>query len=439
MDVVLDDEPAVTSKTINGTLFDISEAAAKSTGNRNNSTNGKKPQVFQFLKNRAKKRVSNNPSKAEYPRGPPDPDLHPDQTISLRENCDSLEPEKNSKTPTNLNDNDQPTESEDSFHSVKSTNSFQDVLENISMGGKVDFNDPMDGLKILAQNNNLDIDKKLAIVTQLFQETNYEKESIRLAYNYGLYHVCSLMLEQHQSDDAILVKFLQFFTKIMETAQEKPKYHINKAINTKINQFELFGRFLTLLEYTIPRIPSNTKLASKKSVDDDKELIETLLKIVKLLGTRERIMELCKLRSFRFYDFIRQYEQLNSDNARDVMVSFSRYFYELSLRTRKYAFSKYKDIAIAELCIKILRQNNNQSEDPLYALYYILSYMPLTNVKAIFQTNQLEKFLQAIETECKVNGKEELVILAQKIQEFHKSNHLSGKKSFIILDFNVIF
>ena len=26
----------------------------------------------------------------------------------------------------------------------------------------------------------------------------------------------------------------------------------------------------------------------------------------------------------------------------------------------------------------------------------------------------------------------------QKIQEFHKSNHLSGKKSFITLDFNVI-
>ena len=428
MDVVLDDEPAVTSKTINGTLFDISEAAAKSTGNRNNSTNGKKPQVFQFLKNRAKKRVSNNPSKAEYPRGPPDPDLHPDQTISLKENYDNLEPEKNSKTPTKLNDSDPPTESEDSFHSVKSTNSFQDVLENISMGGKVDFKDPMDGLKILAQNNNLDIDKKLTIVTQLFQETNYEKESIRLAYNYGLYHVCSLMLEQHQSDDAILVKFLQFFTKIIETAQDKPKYHINKAINTKINQFELFGRFLTLLEYTTPRIPSNTKLASKKSVDDDKELIETLLKIVKVLGTRERIMELCKLRSFRFYDFIRQYEQLNSDNARDVMVSFSRYFYELSLRTRKYAFSKYKDIAIAELCIKLLRQNNTQSEDPLYALYYILSYMPLTNVKAIFQTNQLEKFLQTIEAEYKSNGKEELVILAQKIQEFPKSNHLSGKQ-----------
>ena len=117
------------------------------------------------------------------------------------------------------------------------------------------------------------------------------------------------------------------------------------------------------------------------------------------------------------------------------MVSFSRYFYEVSLRTRKYAFSKYKDIAIAELCIKLLRhhQNNNQSaEDPLYALYYILSYMPLTNVKAIFQTNQLEKFLQTIETEYKSNGKEELVILAQKIQEFPKSNHLSGKQLILI-------
>jgi hypothetical protein len=101
MEVVLDDEPAVTSKTINGTLFDISEAAAKS--NRNNSTN--KPQVFQFLKNRAKKRITTDkPSKVEYPRGPPDPDLHPDQTISLTENCDSsshdLEPAKNSKLQT---------------------------------------------------------------------------------------------------------------------------------------------------------------------------------------------------------------------------------------------------------------------------------------------------------------------------------------------------
>ena len=424
MEVVLDDEPAVTLKTINGTLFDISEAAAKS--NRNNSTN--KPQVFQFLKNRAKKRITtDNPSKAEYPRGPPDPDLHPDQTISLTENCaHDLEPEKNSKTPkikrTPTKLNDDPPESEDSFHTGKSTKSFQDVLEDISSGQN--FTDPIDGLKILAQ-NNLDNDKKLAIVTQLLQKTIHEKESIRLACNYGLYHVCSLMLEHHESDQ-ILVKFLQFFAKVTEAAQEKPKYSINKVINAKINQFELFGRFLTLLEYTTPRIPSN-KLASNKSVDD-KELIEILLKIVKILGTRERIMELCKLRSFRFYDFIRQYEQLNSNIARDVMVSFSRYFYELSLRTRKYAFSKYKDIAIAELCIKLLRQNN-QSEDPLYALYYILSYMPLTNVKAIFQTNQLEKFLQTIEAEFKDNGKEELVILAQKIQEFPKSNHLSGKNS----------
>ena len=115
-----------------------------------------------------------------------------------------------------------------------------------------------------------------------------------------------------------------------------------------------------------------------------------------------------------------------------MIVIFSRYYYELNLRTRKHAFNKYHDIEIAELCIKRLKKYPF-SEDPIYTLYYILSWMPLTNVKAIFQTNKLEEFLMKLEETHKKKQNEEIVILAQKIQGFQKINHLSEQLERISL------
>ena len=93
-------------------------------------------------------------------------------------------------------------------------------------------------------------------------------------------------------------------------------------------------------------------------------------------------------------------------------------------KTKKYPFSRYRDMEVAELCVKNLKRKP-ESEDALYALYFILSYMPLNNVKALFKANKLTEFFEKLEENYKKNRDEERVILVQKITDFQVSNHLS--------------
>ena len=323
-------------------------------------------------------------------------------------------------------------DSENSFYSVRSSFSNKNDVDD---AGQEDTSDPLILLKNLGDNikvlsGNSDHEKNLKIVTQLL-ETDYKEQSLKLVSNYGIYNVCSKILEQYNSGP-ILVKYLQFFTKVIQTAlEEQQKYSIDKVISVKIEMFELFGRLLSLLEQIMPRRPSHSRNDST-----DKELIEALLQIIKALAVKDCIQNLFKLRSFRFCDFICEWGRFNTSGnnsnyklVRDIMMTFSKYFYENNFRSGKNSLKLYSDIMVAEICIKYLRRpkHHSQSEDHLYLLYHILSYMPLTNVRSVFKANNLDILIQMIEKEHKASQKEELVIVAQKILDFPNSNYLSGK------------
>ena len=99
------------------------------------------------------------------------------------------------------------------------------------------------------------------------------------------------------------------------------------------------------------------------------------------------------------------------------------------LRSRTIWQFEFYTSFVADLCIKYLRPpKHNQSEDHLYLLYHILSYMPLTNVRSVFKANNLDLLIQIIEKELKTSQKDELALIAQKILDFPNSNFLSGKQ-----------
>ena len=527
MKPILDDEPIISSKPINGTLFDISAAAKKNAGNQlrqdlnpkyskhNISSPGNwRCHSCNFLNfprrivcvecNQPKKggRINlnnnNTPPNAVailYPKGTPDPDPYADRSVILSEEgfhvaekskksrrealrqealkrettrLGSIKIQSNTEAEEsnldqfheNFRDNDftkkQPpynnnvtaynnkvnddtveydTDSEDSFYSVRSSFSCKKDNDDDGGGQEVSSDDPLILLENLGENiktlsGNSDQERNLKIVTQLLLETDYKAQSLKLVSNYGIYSICSKILEQHHSGP-ILVKYLQFFTKVIQTAlQEEPKkYSIEQIISVKVDMFELFGRFLSLVEHFMPRRLSD----SPRNDSIDKELIETLLQIIKTLALKDCIQNLFNLRSFRFYNFIHEWLEFNPGKkwklVRDVMLTISKYFYENNFKSGKKPLRGLMDIFVADLCIKYLRPpKHNQSEDHLYLLYHILSYMPLTNVRSVFKANNLDLLIQIIEKELKTSQKDELALIAQKILDFPNSNFLSGKQ-----------
>ena len=522
MKPILDDEPLICSKPINGTLFDISAAAKKNAGNQlRHDLNPKYSKhrnwkcgscgfrtnfpmnILCYKCNEPKKgdgRSQNNPPPSNtfaslFPKGSPDPDPYANRSVILSEegfhveekpkrsrrealrqealkrettrlgsikiqsnaeaeesNLDQFHenfrkndftkkqpPYNNNVTEcSNKVDNDTveyDADSEDSFYSVRSSFSYK-KYDDDDGGQEVSSDDPMILLENLGENiktlsGNSDQEKNLKIVTQLLLETDYKAQSLKLVSNYGIYSICSKILEQHHSGP-ILVKYLQFFTKVIQTAlQEEPKkYAIEQIISVKVDMFELFGRFLSLLEHFMPRRLSD----SPRNDVTDKELIETLLQIIKALALKDCIQNLFNLRSFRFYNFIHEWGQFNPGKkwnlvVRDIKLTISKYFYENNFNNGKKPLRMLMDIFVADICIKYLRlPKHNQSEDHLYLLYHILSYMPLTNVRSVFKANNLDLLIQMIEKELKASQKDELALIARKILDFPNSNFLSGKQ-----------
>jgi hypothetical protein len=78
--------------------------------------------------------------------------------------------------------------------------------------------------------------------------------------------------------------------------------------------------------------------------------------------------------------------------------------------------------------INALKREPTQ-EDCLYGLYYIMDKMPMTTVKAVFQTNNLGAILDKSIVAHQLRGATDCELLALKVKLFiHNGNFLSEKQ-----------
>ena len=87
----------------------------------------------------------------------------------------------------------------------------------------------------------------------------------------------------------------------------------------------------------------------------------------------------------------------------------------------------HHDIEHCEWLIKALKKEPTQ-DDCLYGLYYIMDKMPMTTVKAVFQSNDLENVLDKSIVGHQLRGECDCELLALKVKLFiHNGNFLSEK------------
>ena len=223
--------------------------------------------------------------------------------------------------------------SEASFHSVNST------FSNLENDQKVDENDgwedsigaknycfnPVEVVESLAKNEDEQDNEKVLDILRELLKIDFDKESVKLACNVHVYQVCSLFLDKYEFGP-IIINFLNFFYQVIKNAQTETKYSVDKVIHAKIEVFELFGRFLTRLEYLVP--------------STDSEIIMAIMKVMSVISTPERIKFVCGLKQFRFHDFFKQFQSMSSRETKDILVAFARYTYELNLQVPKFKQSR---------------------------------------------------------------------------------------------------
>jgi len=87
----------------------------------------------------------------------------------------------------------------------------------------------------------------------------------------------------------------------------------------------------------------------------------------------------------------------------------------------------HHDIDHCEWLVKALKKDPAQ-KDCLYGLYYIMDKMPMTTVKAVFQSNDLENILDKSIVAHQLRGDSDCELLALKVKLFiHNGNFLSEK------------
>ena len=216
--------------------------------------------------------------------------------------------------------------SEASFHSVNSTFTNNDnVDENEgwidSVGPKAYYFNPVQVVESLAINEDEQDNEKILDIVKELLTIDFDQESVKLACNVHMYQVCSLFLDKYEFGP-IIINYLNFFYQVIKNAQTETKYSIDKVVHNKIEVFELFGRFLTRLEYLVP--------------STDSEIVIAIMKVMGVISTPERIKFVSGLKQFRFHDFFKQFQSVPTREAKDLIVGFARYTYELNLKVPKY-------------------------------------------------------------------------------------------------------
>ena len=234
-------------------------------------------------------------------------------------------------------------------------------------------------------------------------------------HRLDVFQVCSILMTDGLSGSS-LKQFLVFFGNVLSTVNSKTvPYGIKRLIEKRMDEFELYQRLVQVLD----------------EVKLDKDFMNTIAKVVFFTTCKQNVSDLIRARtSFKLYHLIQKLHALESQRYLSALyVRYLRYLYEIRHEQPNTFNEAYHDLQNCDWLSSSLKKPGGQNhEDCLYALYFIMNKMPLSSVKAVFETNRLAETLMKRKQTYHQEGETDLELLTSKLSLFPtKGNFLTEK------------